>query len=357
MEPKKTQQDIVQQQSPQQLKCIMLSDKRPGHYHLSEGVIAALQRICPTEVVRFDLKRRRIMPNRVLRFLTNKNIFSPEAILKLGYGISANDLPESDIIVSAGSNTLVANIACTKCLSAKNIFCGSLRNLKAENFSLVLTSYERYASRPRHVAILKPSLMDPDELGRPESIPVYSEETPPDIIALLIGGDSGTYHYTKEEWFAIFNLMESVTEQWGSKWLVSTSRRTEEWVADAVGQMARIPGIIEEFIDYRTAGPGTLPDIFSRADAIVCTEDSSTMISEAINARLPVIGIAPEDHTLPEAEGEYRELLLAENWTRSAYITDLSVTRLGQLFSEIEPISFNPLDKLAEVLHEKLQLD
>lgn len=341
----------------QKRSCILLSDNRPGHYHLSEGVITALKRIYgDIEVERFGLKRRRFMPNRLLRYLANKNILSPKLLLQIGYGIQINQLPNADIVVSAGSNTLIANLALAKCLKAQNIFCGSLRNLDAENFTLVLTSYERYADRPRHVAVLKPSLMDPDVLGRPKVVPTFSSENPPKLLALLVGGDSGTYFYRKDEWYYLFNLMEDLTASWGTKWLVSTSRRTDPYVADSIAQMARVPGIIEEYIDYRLAGPGTLPDIFSRADAVICTEDSSTMISEAISARLPVIGVAPEDHTLPEAEGEYRDLLLAENWTRSAYITDLGVNRLGQLFSEIEPITFNPLDKLAKILQEKLEL-
>lgn len=336
------------------LNCLILSDQRPGHYHLSEGVAAALERIRPINVHRLDVTRRHSIPNRTLRFLHNTKLLGPSALLWLGYGVTASQLPDADIVISAGSDTLIANIACAGARKAKNIFCGSLRNLDAENFSLVLTSYERYADRPKHVAVLKPSVLDPDTLDRPDVTPTYSENNPPEILGLLIGGNSATFHYREDEWYYLLNIMEQVTEEWGTKWLVSTSRRTDDVVSDAIAQMARIPGIIEDFLDYRVAGPGTLPRIFSEANAVLCTEDSSTMISEAIHARLPVIGLAPEDHILPEAEGEYRDLLLDNNWTRSAYITDLNVQRLGQLLSEIDPIDYNPLDKLAEILEEKL---
>ena len=65
-------------------------------------------------------------------------------------------------------------------------------------------------------------------------------------------------------------------------------------VGDALAVMAAEPDSpIAELIDFRTAGPGTLPRIFARAEAILCTEDSSTMLSEAVCARLPVVGVSP----------------------------------------------------------------
>ncbi|MEM7621309.1 MAG: ELM1/GtrOC1 family putative glycosyltransferase [Pseudomonadota bacterium] len=338
----------------QKINCLILSDQRPGHYHLSEGVVAALERVYDVGTQTLNVTKRTIVQNRFLRFLHTIKIIPPSLLLQLGYGVSKKHVEPYDVVISAGSSTLIANIAFAKLRNAHNIFCGSLRNLDAEDFSVVITSYQRDAERPHHVAMLKPSVLDPDRLGRPKYVEPLSAENPPQHIALLIGGDSATFQYKREEWYALFNLMEEITEAWGTKWLVSTSRRTDDKIADILKQIASMNNIIEEYIDYRVAGPGTLTSLFAKADAVMCTEESSTMISEAINARLPVIGIAPEDHYFHEAENEYRDYLLENNWTRSAYITDLSVLRLDQLLSEIEPITHNPLDKLARVLHERL---
>ena len=58
-------------QSPGQpvtpLKVIFLADTRPGHYHLAEGVIAAVKRLRPVEVTRIEVKRKWIVPTRWLR--------------------------------------------------------------------------------------------------------------------------------------------------------------------------------------------------------------------------------------------------------------------------------------------------
>ena len=66
--------------------------------------------------------------------------------------------------------------------------------------------------------------------------------------------------------------------------------------------------MVARFIDYRTAGPGTLPEVFATAEVIVCTEDSSTMISEAVSARLPVVGVAPAAHRFTDEEEAYRDV-------------------------------------------------
>ena len=72
---------------------------------------------------------------------------------------------------------------------------------------------------------------------------------------------------------------------------------------------------LETFIDIRTAGPGTLARIFAAADAILCTDDSTSMLSEAVGACLPVVAVAPEARALEAREAEYRRLLAARAGT------------------------------------------
>jgi len=59
------------------LKVIFLADTRPGHYHLAEGVIAAVARLRPVEVTRIEVKRKWIVPTRWLRRRINAESFFP----------------------------------------------------------------------------------------------------------------------------------------------------------------------------------------------------------------------------------------------------------------------------------------
>lgn len=337
-----------------EIDLLLLSDERPGHYHLADGVVAAMARIADVTETRLKVRRRRFIPMRFLRWLVARTNVPPETILWLGYGRSAADLDVADIVISAGGETLVANIAVARAIGAANIFCGSLRSLPPELFTLIVTSYARFANRPRHLVTLKPSAVDPDALGRPKDVPVFNAHNPPARAGLLIGGNSGLFHYERDEWERLFTVLEDINRAWGTKWHVSTSRRTDDWVGDAVADLAAKGGAIERFIDYRNAGPGTLSEIFRAADIIVCTEDSSTMLSEAISARLPVIGVAPSQHAFKPEEAEYRQFLLENGWCRGIEIEALDVPAFEAVLGEIKPLDANPLDKLAADIKGRL---
>jgi hypothetical protein len=97
-----------------------------------------------------------------------------------------------------------------------------------------------------------------------------------------------------------------------------------------------------------------LPEVFATAEIIVCTEDSSTMISEAVSARLPVIGVAPAAHRFTDEEQNYRVFLVRNNWCRVLPIAELTPASFARALSEIEPIKENPLDALAAKLKARL---
>src|SRR4029078_9409294 len=104
----------------------------------------------------------------------------------------------------------------------------------------------------------------------------------PKVAGLLIGGNAGPFRYRPKEWDDLLAFVAEISKAWGTRWLISTSRRTPDHVADKIAALAENDGVVGRFIDYRKEGPGTLPQVFSKADVIVCTEDSSTMISEAV---------------------------------------------------------------------------
>src|SRR5215470_4490011 len=222
------------------LKIIFLADTRPGHYHLAQGVVAALERIRPVEVTRIEVKRKWIVPTRWLRARINAKTFFPPRMLRMSYRIDAYALPKADLVVSAGGETQMPNICVSRFLGGiPSIFCGSLlRGLLPENFSLIISSYDRDATSPRHMVVLKPSAIDPDKLGRPKIVPRYGPGKTPKLAGLLIGGNAGPFRYTRQEWDRLLAFATEVSHAWGTRWLVSTSRRTPDFVADLIAALA-----------------------------------------------------------------------------------------------------------------------
>ena len=87
------------------LRVIFLADTRPGHYHIAQGVITALSRLRPVDVTRIEVKRKWIVPTRWLRARINAKTFYPPRMLRMAYRIDAEELPEADLVVSAGGET------------------------------------------------------------------------------------------------------------------------------------------------------------------------------------------------------------------------------------------------------------
>ena len=336
------------------LRIQILSDGRPGHFNLSEGITAALRRLGPTTVTRTDI-RRGGWPGPVLAALTLPPL-PASRMLQSVYGVDVSALPAADIVVSAGAETLAANVWLARARAIPNIFYGSLRWFRPTDFTVVLTSYARKATRPRHMLALKPSAYDPDAgPGGLRHHTAISPDHPPRRAGLLIGGDAGTFTYTDDDWHRLLTFLPAAYAAYGTRWHVSNSRRTPAAVGDQLTAMACDPTSgIERFVDVRATGASSLRDLFSVVDAVLCTDDSSSMVSEAIWARLPVLSVTPKTYHHPRDEQHYRSWLAANHWCRTVPIASLSpatcVTELGA----IVPLHDNPLDALASKLSTAL---
>ena len=334
------------------LDALLISDSKPGHYHQAEGVLAAIAKIRPVNTHRLEVRRRRVIPSRMLQQLINTGT-SPATILRLGYGIRARALPPMGIVVSAGGETLAANAAAAKLFGVPNVFCGRLRRLAPDHVRLVIVQLERFATHPNFLVVLPPSPMDP---ARPAPSKAQRARTgPPDLVGVLVGGNSGALTFTGEDWNRLTGFLREAHAAYGVRWLVTTSRRSDAVIGDALVAAASDPASgIERFIDYRTAGPGTLDDIFAAADAILVTDDSTTMISEVVSARLPVVAVTPSAGQHEDREAEYRSLLARRGWYRAVPLSQLTPEGFLAALAQVTPRSGNALDELAARLEQRL---
>ncbi len=327
------------------LVTLLLSDGKPGHYHLAEGICAALSRKRELELTRVNVRRPRWLPARALSALTNAGGPFASRIPRL-LGLPEKPLPACDLIVSAGGDTLAANIALSRTYGCANIFYGSLRRYRPEDFSLVLTSYTANASRPRHAMVLKPSAFDPATLPDPAGA------TP--LIGLLIGGDSGTVRYSERDWGNLIGLVSQPVDQSCPRWIVSNSRRTPIIVSDQLAAVAAASNGAVTLIDVRKPDAPSLPQVFAQCNALAVTVDSSSMVSEAIWARRPVAVLRPKIATLPALEQSYRDYLAANGWLTQLDLAAATPQRLIERLANVKPMTANPLETLAAELHQRL---
>ena len=341
--------------SPPPLNALLISDGKPGHYHQAEGVVAALARLRPVSTTRLAVQRRLLVPTRTLLQLTNAGV-DPARLLRFGYGIRASELPPADIVVSAGGETLAANAAAAKVLGAANIFCGRLRRLAPEHVGLVLVTLDSLALAPNYLVCLPPSPMDvAGASAAARGARRFGRDAPPARVGLLIGGDSGAYRYREGDWLALTRFLREARGKYGVRFLATTSRRSPTGVGDSLAAMAAEPGgPLETFIDFRTAGPGTLERILAAADAVICTDDSTTMIAETVGACMPLVAVTPQSSKLEPREAEFRKHLATHGWYRQLPIASLTAESLLAALEEITPRTTSARDELAAAIAARL---
>jgi mitochondrial fission protein ELM1 len=242
-------------------------------------------------------------------------------------------------VVSSGGRTLLANIALARLYGAPNVFAGTLRGLPPEAFSAVVQPYAEAAGKPRHVVALKPSPVDPDAMRAPAPWPEGRRA------ALLVGGPSGAHGFSDADWAGLAALVSAPGR---IVWRVVTSPRTPGAEADRL--IAAAGPSVDGFVDFRSAGPGSIAGALDWADAVVCTEDSSSMITEAVYARRPVLALLPAERRLRPDEAGMLDALTARGLVARRAMAGIDAAEADRALGEARPLAANPLDDLARAL-------
>lgn len=324
---------------------LLLSDGRPGHFRQSEAIVLALARRMETKVERLELIKPRIVPRRLARYAARW--LPPRFVLAWLYGIT--QIPKADVIVSAGGNTLAANIALSKLTHAPNIFTGTPRHVGGDHFALVLTPYKSQAMLPNTAYALKPCALDPDALPAPKRWPAT-----PFRIAVFVGGPIPSADFEATDWQALGELMRTMAREHDVRFTVVTSRRTPAAFYTALDIVLTRKDIVDRFIDHRAAGTGSIAEAYA-ADAIFATSDSMSMITEGVAARRPVIVLEPAI-TKPFRDNEAVASLATDNRLTVLKVRDATPTQVAAKLSTLTPMTENHLDRLADIVAAAIKL-
>ncbi|NOT38938.1 MAG: hypothetical protein HOP13_00430 [Alphaproteobacteria bacterium] len=318
---------------------LLLSDGRPGHYRQSEAIVLALSRRMETKIARIELIKPRIVPRRLARYAARW--LPPRLVLAWLYGLTTT--PKADLIVSAGGNTLAANIALSQLTGTPNVFTGTPRHVGGGKFSLVLTPYKSQASLPNSAYALKPCALDPDAFAAPKRWPAA-----PFRIAVFIGGPIPSADFQDADWLALGELMRTMARTYDVRFIVITSRRTPDAFYLALDPIVGRKDIVDRFIDHRQAGTGSIAEGYA-ADAIFATSDSMSMITEGVAARRPVIVLTPAV-TKPFRDNEAVDSLAADKRLAVLPVREATPEQVAAKLATLEPMKENHLDRLADIV-------
>ena len=238
----------------------ILSDGRAGHENQSLGLAEALRRRTGADVecVRLDLGRGLFARVKQARQL-----------------VAGRECPQ--LLISAGHRTHVPLLLAARKFHAKAVVIMK-PSLSSWLFDLCLM--------PRHdLHGGKAGGRIVSTHGALNRLPeTFGEKTSAGVI--LIGGPSKHHDWSGAPLLAA--IKEIVLRQPGLAWTVANSRRTPGRFLDEVAKL----GLAIEIIPHEKTTPGWLPSVLVSAHDVWVTEDSTSMIFEAITARANV-GLLP----------------------------------------------------------------
>ena len=243
----------------------------------------------------------------LLRLLSRKlskypNFISRKLILFCYKFASVNEV---DVIISGGANLAPLNLAISKTLKVKNIHLSTPRDWKISDFSAYITSRKVSSSPSNLVPEIVPNQFDPKtckELGTK----FISEKGIEGIkfSLLVLGGDGIGYTYTKREWIELIDNFSSFCETKESNPLFITSRRTPKEIENLIKERFEVSMSV---LFHSEKARGKFDHLLYLAHDIFVTEDSSTMISEAISSGKKVASIFPQNIKAPE---KYSQIIM-----------------------------------------------
>jgi len=288
------------------MNLLIIKDDKPGHYNQSEGIAKALEHLYSDFKVEYiEIKIKNKLSRLFLKYILNycTAFFSHRENLKyLKYFFTKFSIPKNkpDLIISTGGNTANFNALLARAYQSKNIFNGRLRGQKEELFTCITTVIP-LGYQNEIVIDVAPSVIVQDIQNTNLFVQKYNLNKK--YYTLLIGGNGAGYIYDREFYDMLKNFVKNSAQTDNIKWLISTSRRTPLDIEKNLQQ--ELSEVCAYFVAYNSKPEKVLNLFLSICEKIFVTEDSASMISEAITSRKPVFTIY-EDST---KDANYNKIL------------------------------------------------
>ncbi|MES2474437.1 MAG: mitochondrial fission ELM1 family protein [Verrucomicrobiota bacterium] len=286
----------------------LLVDGKPGHENQSLGLADALARRRPCEVHQISLAGKSGIFGRV------------RAALDASAGF-----PKPHLIIGAGHATHAALLWLARKHAAKSVVLMK-PSLPLSWFSLCIVPEHDFADacRRENVIVTRGALNrvtagDGEKSGK----------------LILAGGPSKTHGWDGP---ALLDQLAQATDRGG--WQLSDSRRTPaEFMEQA---RVRLPGV--EVISHRDTPPGWVPEKLRQAKEVWVTEDSVSMIYEALTSGARV-GVLP----VPRNRGNSRVLVGVDRLVADGFLTPFSRWQENYRIASA-PETLREADRCAELL-------
>lgn len=304
----------------------IVSEGSPGHISQSVGLAEALSAIVPmqTVIVKGRAKIRGWLRPFVRKMMgpTGEQPLSENVLRWVAdVEIPANS-PAPDLIISSGGKSVFAAKTLAGRYGVPYVFIGERKPFPAEWFHTVISPVPGEASANSIDVELIPTPVTPQMIAQKGTVQKG-------VWCMIIGGASRSHRFCKKDWIELAEGMNVLAAREKIRWLLTTSRRTGS-KAEAVLKERLNPGFIEDAIWWAEKPRKELYAFMARSEVLFVTQDSVTMVTEAVSSGKPVVVVYParivfpKDSFLPAYYGrleEKRRIMRKE----FRHITELSV--------------------------------
>jgi mitochondrial fission protein ELM1 len=286
----------------------LIGDGKPGHENQSLGLAEAIQRRATCEIHRISIAGKGGIFGRI------RAAFAQSAAL-----------PSPDFIIAAGHATHLPLLWLARKYSAKSIVL-MRPSLPLACFDLCIAPSHDFPKKPQRKnliltrgAINRVHVSPPQKTGR----------------LILIGGPSKTHGWNDA---AMLEMLAKLTAT--GSWQLTDSRRTPEGFLEQIKK--HLPNI--EIFSCKETAPDWLPGELGRAKEVWVSEDSVSMIYEALRSGarvglLPVPRLKPSSRTLRGVDELIADgiLISYSDWNHAGQLAQM-------------PQAFNEADRAADIL-------
>ena len=280
----------------------LIGDGKPGHENQSLGLAEAMQRRVACEIHRISIAGEGGFFGRI------------RAALAAG-----KKLPKPDIIIAAGHATHLPLLWLARKHRAASIVL-MRPSLPLSWFGLCIAPSHDFPKKPQRKNLI---------LTRGAINRVHAEDLPKTGKLILIGGPSKTHGWDDA---AMLNMLKAITAT--GDWQLTDSRRTPEGFLEQIKK--HLPNI--EIFSCKETAFDWLPDKLGRAKEVWVSEDSVSMIYEALSSGARV-GLLP----VPRLNSHSRVLRGIDELIAGRFLTTFSdrnqtgnLARSAQLLNEAE---------------------
>ena len=276
-------------------RVVLLSDSIRGHYHQSLGVAEWLERLGGVHVEpfinvpKFDGLAKLRMKYTAGKLKTGSAKYAAKWLAASGFQVSSESFGRGTLFISAGSSPAPFCLALAKATGNKAavIMTPSVLGTKPFDFAII-PEHDKHDPNDRNIIT---TLGAPNHIYTPELVKTAGmffadRDFGQKVVAVLVGGSDANYK-PSPEWAR--DTLGQLNYIDGVKVLLTTSRRTGKETDDAVEKIfAGSPKLGYMLLMSRNPRVNALTAMLGRATHVLVTEDSVSMVSEAVTAGFKV---------------------------------------------------------------------